>query len=180
MWNMRLFRKSVMENRIWLMSDMNDGCFTRKPVDIYVRISLNYFWNAKCFKVLEKVKSHTCMFSNIFRKSCSLGDNMQNVLVSDRPQMTINMANDFCTLDKWGFTHTRTEYLIRFVFHDNNVYANVSQCYVIVHCLFCHCWARVCVSCLAHCWQRSVLTLWKRNSWAVYLSRIVVSRSWRH
>ena len=100
MWNMKLFRKSVKENRIWLMSDMDGGCFTWKPVDIYVRISLNYFWNEKCFKVLEKVKSHNCMFSSIFRKSCSLRDNMQNIVVSDRPQMKINMANDFCTLDK--------------------------------------------------------------------------------
>jgi hypothetical protein len=45
-----IFKKSVQKIQVSLKSEKNNGYFTRRRFHIYDDISLNYFYNKKCFR----------------------------------------------------------------------------------------------------------------------------------
>jgi len=78
---MIILRKSVAKIQVSLLSDKNNGYFTRRPIHIFDHIALNS-------KVVEKINSYV-MFNDFFRKQRSFMRQRKNVTQPDSPQMTI-------------------------------------------------------------------------------------------
>jgi hypothetical protein len=83
-------------------------------------------------KVVEKIKTHICMFSKFFfRKLCRLWDNVESFCrVGQATYDNITWRMCFaCWITK--DTDTHSEYVILIAFHGNNGYTNAPQYYVI-------------------------------------------------
>jgi hypothetical protein len=111
------FRKSVQKIQVSLKSDKNNGYFTWRPIYIFYHISLSPSQNEKCYKDVEKIKTHF-VFSNIFppRKSCCLWDNIEKY--STARQVTddniIWRVRFACWIPKATNTHSQYVILIAF------------------------------------------------------------------
>ena len=91
---------SFREKKMWgitfwatLVSDQNNGYFTWRPIYICNHVSLKFSLYEELFqtKVVEKIKIHILcsITSSFFLKSCRLWGNVENIVRSDRPQITI-------------------------------------------------------------------------------------------
>jgi hypothetical protein len=74
-WYLSVTWKSVKKIKVSLKCSKTNGYFTWKHFHIYDNVLLNSSYNEKCFKVVEKIKTHT--LNNIFWKSCHLWGNMK-------------------------------------------------------------------------------------------------------
>ena len=72
--DMSIFRKICRKIQFSLKSDKHKGYLTWKPMYIFDHISLNSSENAE--RCREHQNTHF-IFSNVFRKSCSLWDNVE-------------------------------------------------------------------------------------------------------
>jgi hypothetical protein len=60
-----IIRTSVYKIKVPLKCDKNNGYFTWRCIHVYDNISLNSSSSEKCFKVVDKIKTHF-MFDNLF------------------------------------------------------------------------------------------------------------------
>jgi len=64
--------------QVSLQTGRSNGYFTLRPMYIYDSISMNYYYNEKCFRrKLQRKSKHVFLCSiTFFRKSCRLSDNV--------------------------------------------------------------------------------------------------------
>ena len=96
------FSKICRENLSFIKISQENGNFTWKHLYICVNISLNSSWQDKCFKVVEKIKTHgLCSVSFISRQSCHLWDNMlkYNTARQATDEIYCSTENAFCVHD---------------------------------------------------------------------------------
>ena len=104
-----IFRKSVENIQFSLKSYKDKGYFTLRHFNICDNISLNSFWNEKCFRKIYRENQNTYFLSNncFFFKSCRLRDNAEKHLgARGGHKWRHNMAHASCMLDKQGYMHT--------------------------------------------------------------------------
>jgi hypothetical protein len=65
-WYLRGFRKSVERIQMSLKSDTNNGYFRGRTTYMYDNISMNSWYNEKCFKVVVKIKIHILRSVTVF------------------------------------------------------------------------------------------------------------------
>jgi len=61
-----IFRKSVQQIQVLLKSDMNNGYFTRIPVNVCDNTSVDHSQNEKCFRQTKQSNQNTCYVQWIF------------------------------------------------------------------------------------------------------------------
>ena len=78
-WYVSIFRRYVLKIQVSLKSDKNNRYFTWTPIYISYYISPSSSYNEKCFRqnCTENQNKHF-VFSNFFRKSCCLWDNLES------------------------------------------------------------------------------------------------------
>jgi hypothetical protein len=117
-WNVHIFRNSVVNIKFSLKSDKRNGYFTWRLIYFYVNTSLNSFYNDKCFRrnVVEKIKTHILCSISFFKKSCCFGDNMQKyVTARQATDGNIICGMRFaCWITKAKNTHSECLILIAF------------------------------------------------------------------
>jgi hypothetical protein len=79
-------------------------------------------------KIVEEIKTHFA-FSNVFRKSCVLWDNVEKFCRFGRPQMTIWRVCILCRVPKAKNTHS--EYVILMLLRCKSGCSKAPQYYVI-------------------------------------------------
>jgi hypothetical protein len=92
-WYLSIFLKTVEKIKVSLNSHKKNGYFTRKPINIFDRISLSSSWNKKCFgQFLEKIETHILCSVTVFffLESHAICEIIwKNTVEWGRPQMTI-------------------------------------------------------------------------------------------
>jgi hypothetical protein len=76
-WHLSIVLKSVEQNQVSLKSNKRKGYFTKRPVYVYVNISLNYVTvRYVSDKFVEEIETYF-MLEKFFRKLCRLWDNVE-------------------------------------------------------------------------------------------------------
>ena len=105
-WNLRIFRNSIMKLQVSLTSDKNNRYFTSDQHTFHIisrslSVKMRNVWN----KILEKIKTHILCSVTLYRKSCRSWDNVE-IYCRLWQATDDNMAHAHCMLDNEGYKHT--------------------------------------------------------------------------
>ena len=128
-----VFLKNLSRKISFIKIGQEQGVHAWRPMYITIHISLNSYYNEKCFRQQLYIKSkHTFYVENLAFENRTVHDIMwkQKCLELGRPQMTVRRLRITCWIPEATNTHL-------LLVHRNNGRTNAPQCYVIVHCLSC-------------------------------------------
>ena len=143
-WYLNIFRKKTIEKiQVLLKFYENIGCFTWRPIYIFLSYLAQFFLEWEVFETnfVEKIKTHILCSVIFFRKLYRLWDNVEKYLESGKSQLTIWRRRISCCIPK--ATNTFSEYVIVIAFSLQQMlyerFSLLRYTYSILLVLFCFC-----------------------------------------